>query len=184
MVFKSIIGALSIFLSALYFNVNAVLVSMDWQLSGDDLITHDTVTGLNWLDLTETNGVSYNYVSTQLGSGGKFEGFRYATVEEVIDLWANFDIGLSSDVAGSVYGIDTNVITASDMLGNILCEYNCVTWPYGVLGFTEIDLVFGFSHVMGSYIVTPHVGDATTSYWREGFNFSSSSVAESILEVT
>lgn len=47
------------------------------------LITQDTRTGIEWLDLTETAGLTFNYVSAQLGAGGAFEGWRYATVDEV-----------------------------------------------------------------------------------------------------
>ena len=39
----------------------------------------DTATGLDWLDVTTTAGMSFNQVSSQLGSGGQFAGWRYAT---------------------------------------------------------------------------------------------------------
>ncbi len=44
--------------------------------------TTDTDTGLDWLDVTETVNMSYNDVIKEMGIGGKFEGFRYATAEE------------------------------------------------------------------------------------------------------
>ncbi len=40
-------------------NANAGLISIDWKTAGDNLITYDTNTGLNWLDLTETVGDTY-----------------------------------------------------------------------------------------------------------------------------
>lgn len=55
-------------------------------------ITHDTSTGLDWLDLTFTQNMSYNYVVSQFGSGGVFSGFRHATNAEVSQLWTNAGI--------------------------------------------------------------------------------------------
>ena len=39
----------------------------------------DAVTGLDWLELTETKGLSWNDVTAQLGPDGTLEGWRYAT---------------------------------------------------------------------------------------------------------
>jgi len=77
---KKILGVLLICISG---SANAALVSVDWQTSGDNLITRDTTSGLEWLDLTESRDLSFNYVSSQLGAGGEFEGWHYATAGEV-----------------------------------------------------------------------------------------------------
>jgi hypothetical protein len=66
---KLILGA--VFISS---NVNAAIVSTDWLAPDDNLITHDTDSGLEWLDLTATNHRSYSDISSQLGIGGEFEG--------------------------------------------------------------------------------------------------------------
>lgn len=39
----------------------------------------DTDTNLDWLKLTETDGLSFNYVASRLGAGQEFEGWQYAT---------------------------------------------------------------------------------------------------------
>lgn len=49
-------------------------------------ITRDTESGLDWLDLTETVGLSYNEVTAQMGPGGAYEGWRYATTQELDQL--------------------------------------------------------------------------------------------------
>jgi MSHA biogenesis protein MshQ len=67
-------------------SASAALTSADWKSVGDDLLTIDD-SGLQWLDLSETVGLSYNAVAAQLVAGGEFEGFRYATVAEVEGLW-------------------------------------------------------------------------------------------------
>ena len=42
----------------------------------------DTDSGLDWLDVTESVNMSYDYVSSQFSTGGQFEGWRYATGDE------------------------------------------------------------------------------------------------------
>ena len=65
----------------------AVLEERDDPVFGVGSITYDTETGYEWLDLTESLNMSFNDVSAQLGPGGQFYGFRYATAEEVGDLF-------------------------------------------------------------------------------------------------
>lgn len=52
--------------------------------------THDTSSGLTWLDLTATNGLSYQEVSSEFGAGGLFEGYRYAEMAEVGNFYQNY----------------------------------------------------------------------------------------------
>jgi hypothetical protein len=87
MSFKSITLAITVLL--LSANANAALVSADLSIVGDGLITRDTNSGMEWLDLTESQNYSYNYVSSQFGIGGQFEGWRYATSSEVDTLLDN-----------------------------------------------------------------------------------------------
>lgn len=63
----------------------AFLLSVPSQAALIDLgnVTRDTNSGLDWLDATATAGMSYNDVSLQLGPGGDFEGYRYATLPEL-----------------------------------------------------------------------------------------------------
>lgn len=52
----------------------------------------DTATQLEWYDLSGTRGMSYNAIKAQLGAGGLFEGYRFATQQEVVDLMAHYGI--------------------------------------------------------------------------------------------
>jgi len=57
-------------------------------LIDNQTFTTDTVTGLDWLDLTETMGMSYDGVVSQLlGAGQRLEGWRYASRDEVKIFW-------------------------------------------------------------------------------------------------
>ena len=85
---KSIaLGVSALILSS---SVNAAIISTDWQAADDNLITQDTNSGLEWLDLTVTVGMSYDAVSAQLGVGGDYEGWRYATTSELIGFFDAF----------------------------------------------------------------------------------------------
>lgn len=85
---KSFIAAVGISGAAA---ANASLIGLDSGY-GEGSITLDSNTGLEWLDLlvtitytgtTSTCCNSYNTVMNELGAGGIFEGFRYATRSEV-----------------------------------------------------------------------------------------------------
>ncbi len=58
---------------------SAALSSSDWRESGDGLLTVDSVTGLAWLDLTQTSGLSFDAV---VAGTWQAEGFRFATMAE------------------------------------------------------------------------------------------------------
>ena len=60
--------------------------------SGDGLLTLDDETGLEWLDVTATLGLSFDDVSAKLVPGGDLEAFRYAHDDEVRVLWEHAGI--------------------------------------------------------------------------------------------
>ncbi|RLA12493.1 MAG: hypothetical protein DRQ59_07465 [Gammaproteobacteria bacterium] len=64
-------------------SVNAALMSADDAIFGVGSVTRDDASGLDWLDLTESTNRSYNDVIGQLGSGGLYEGWRYASTTEI-----------------------------------------------------------------------------------------------------
>ncbi len=54
---------------------------------GSNTIVLDTSTGLEWLNLTLTQNLSINQVSSQLGAGQQFDGFRLAFQSELHTLF-------------------------------------------------------------------------------------------------
>ncbi len=64
-------------------SAQAALLAGDLTTAGDALITKDSRTGLEWLDLTVTKGASYDAVAAGLGGYTTQNGFRFATSAEV-----------------------------------------------------------------------------------------------------
>ena len=92
----------------------------DWKASGDALLTIDTTQGLEFLDLTESTNRSVADVSSQFGAGGDYEGFRYATSEEVVNLineigWSGSPALVSTGFNTSLQTFDANT-EATDIL--------------------------------------------------------------------
>jgi hypothetical protein len=94
------------------------LSSVDWQAAGDGLLTNDSATGLQWLDWAHTANRSYNDVSSQLGAGGEFEGFRYATEAEMRTLYTN----AGAVTIAPIDGTDAANIPALELLSGLLGE--------------------------------------------------------------
>ena len=59
---------------------------------GQNSLTVDTTTGLAWLDLTASAGLSYQQVLADTQPGGIFSGFRFATAPEVLNLYTSAGI--------------------------------------------------------------------------------------------
>ncbi len=72
--------------------LQAALVSETDATFGANRVTLDTDTGLKWLDIDLTTNLSYNFVITQFGPGSAFEGYRFASADEVQGLFSNAGI--------------------------------------------------------------------------------------------
>jgi hypothetical protein len=66
---------------------------------GPNALTVDTSTGLEWLDLGASSGLSYEQVLADTQPGGVFSGFRFATAQEVFQLYASAGIPGPGDYA-------------------------------------------------------------------------------------
>jgi hypothetical protein len=74
--------------SVLTFSSHTYAAPIDFIDNGN--YTTDTKSGLDWLDVTLSVNQSYNYVSSQFGVGGEYEGWRYATGIEFNTMVSNF----------------------------------------------------------------------------------------------
>lgn len=67
------------------------------------IFTTDTISSLDWLDVTASVNQSFNYVSSQFDDGGVYEGWRYATRTNFLDMVSNYtDIPKSGHHEGHV----------------------------------------------------------------------------------
>jgi len=146
---------------------NAAIISVDYQSADDNLITRDTSSGLDWLDLTETNNMSYNMVLSQLGSGGLFEEFRYASSIEAIELWANFGVDLAPDTTRSLDFIDPGIFMATSYLGNLFNGVYSTEYLYGLYGITGTlrEPSTNRHDIVGAYVRTSEISAYKNSLW-------------------
>jgi hypothetical protein len=94
----------------LAFTCLAISISVNAAIIDLGAITRDTDTGLDWLDVTQTSGLSYDQVTVQLGVGGDYEGFRYATLAELDQLITNFGYtAINTDCDYTALHCDWNV---------------------------------------------------------------------------
>ena len=78
----------SIITSSLLFAVPSFSAPIDF--TDNTTYTTDTISGLDWLDVTASKHLSYDNVSAQFGAGGTFAGYRYATRSEFNTLVNNY----------------------------------------------------------------------------------------------
>lgn len=112
----------SLLFAALMFvcNTHAGIINYDHMLADS---FQDTDTGLIWMDFGVNNNQSYNFVASQLGAGGLYEGWRLPTIAEVYAMWASvadFD-NVIADLeypnyygVGQLYGSDSNSFGGDD----------------------------------------------------------------------
>jgi hypothetical protein len=135
-----LIGA-ALLLSASQTNA-ATLISADLNSAGDGLVTIDKSTSLEWLDLTATVGETRSQV---LASAYITQGFRYATQDEVNQLW--LDAGATGAFVGNNL-LQSNVAPAAQLLDLMGCtsSYNtnvigCIV-PEGGINTQEWNIGF------------------------------------------
>lgn len=95
---------------------DAALISIDLFAAGDGLVTRDTATNLEWLDLTATDGESFNDVLAGLGGYTTMFGFAFATPPQVLDLLNN---------------------STADLLTFLGCTFNCGGANPGAFGMID-----------------------------------------------
>jgi hypothetical protein len=94
------------FLAVTAFPASAALVQYGLMDREDGLVTRDTTSSLEWLDLTATQNKSYQDVIGGYGSYTTTHGFRVATHSEVRQLFQN--LGLTNqwaDIPGYITGV-------------------------------------------------------------------------------
>ena len=151
---------LSVFLLLCFFNTaNSTLISANDGTFGNGSITIDTATNLAWLDLSITTGISFNDISNELGVGGIYSGYRFASPEEVFSLFlealipdinsagnfghygtlANAEPALSLiELLGASYQVKISGVTLSEVAGfssqHVLINgFDLIQMPYAIV---------------------------------------------------
>lgn len=78
----------AILFASISLSANANLKSIDLFSVGDNLVTKDSKTGLEWLDLTQTQNLSTKQILEGVGGWSGY-GFVYATTSQVTQLFLN-----------------------------------------------------------------------------------------------
>lgn len=92
---------------------------------GADTITHDTATGLFWLDLTESTSSSYTQILNATGPGGSFDGYRLATDAEIQHLFVDAGIDLGPGTSDFVPQNYAPIVALAALMGQLGANGNC-----------------------------------------------------------
>lgn len=108
------------------------LISADDPRFGPNSLTVDTRTGLTWLDLPYSVNYSYDEAEAATQNGGVFQGFRHATVEEVLSLYnsAGLEEGLVAQTAPNY----PNALALIQMIGITDTSPNGAVGAVGISG--------------------------------------------------
>ena len=138
-------------------SAQASLLEFDLFSAGDRLITRDTDTGLDWLDLTETIDFSYDEMLMELGDGGLFAGFRYATTTDIDRLQQSAELssGLFFTITPSIYQrvadlIDMVGVTNFDSDTGYKAAYGITSDPFLPTSTIDDRIFRGFSLTAGA----------------------------------
>ena len=132
---KYIVSMLCGFLLLASLNANSAIID-------NGMYTTDTSNGLDWLDLTATSGRAYSDITSEFGAGGEFEGWRHATLTEIIGYLGSF-------------GGDGNYNGWSTANNGV---YDAITPYWGELGNRETHFIYLQSGVGGN-IRTADIND-------------------------
>jgi hypothetical protein len=160
----------------------AILIQVDLAAPGDRLVTRDTSTGLDWVDLTESTGLSFNQI--QAGAGGFLaDGWRHGTGGQVCAVMsavvsplspparcpgssrgagapsgqtAYTDLFGATTSAGAALGAYDDGDQSNGLTGRMILSQNGNTgdWSFGVFSnSTSVDATFGTQ--MGHFLMRP-----------------------------
>lgn len=73
----------AITLALLSINVNAEIINTNWKKENDRKAVLHVESGLEFLKPSETKGLTYDYLVSEMVNGGKYDGWRFAKEYEV-----------------------------------------------------------------------------------------------------
>ncbi|NQY65894.1 MAG: PEP-CTERM sorting domain-containing protein [Alteromonadaceae bacterium] len=159
----------------------------------------DTSTGVEWMDFGINNNQTYNYVASQLGTGGIYEGWALATKDQVFTMWANAFLGLGAafedpDIYGpgalkvmDGFGASESVlVTISEIMGvNRIVEEGTASERHlrtglfkgsNSLGYTYFALYTGSTITLNNHDTTIVIGHNNVGLHEESISRSYSTM--------
>ena len=147
--------------------------------------TTDNATGLDWLDMSNTVGNSYNQTLTAISAGGSLDGWRLATSAE-FDGLINAAVGSSYTQVGFDAAILSQMTTLVDYLGS---TYNVGETTGFVVGFVDSSALsdadarqFGWSLIVGEE--AGFVRPASQTNWDTGKGITDSDVGSFLVRAS
>jgi hypothetical protein len=127
--------------------------------------TTDTISGLDWLDITETTNKSLNYVTSQLGTGGAYEGWRYATGAEVLTMTHNYT-EFNYVVIGTSYHAPTDAFTGLlDLIGTTTTNTSLKSETLrGLIADINLDNGLHYTSKIQNYTFSAHANSFVAPY--------------------
>lgn len=119
--------------------VAAAVVQADWLAAGDGLVTRDLDNGLEWLDLTQTTGLTVAQAISQTSAGGRLAGWRYANMDELFAFYGSAVAPVKPSANGNTPVIDftpadlVSLRNFVDLLG-ITLQYSFRSDTIGLIG--------------------------------------------------
>src|ERR1035441_6731449 len=133
---------------------------------GLNSLTIDTGTGLGWLNLAASAGLSYQQVLADTQPGGSFSGFRVATAPEVLNLYTSAGIPCTG-----YYPLSTPpILTLISLIG----ASGTINGLPGMLGLSATAASFDSQYAPAIYATGV---SGIQEYWVNGGGYNSGGTA-------
>lgn len=135
---------------------NASLISLDDAGFGADSVTSDTESGLDWLDLNFSTGLSYNQLIAETSGGGMFDGFRLAEISEIQTLFDAAGLPAIGSTTSDFGAVDAliDLIGSTSNQGSFLQSLGITATPGEGSGHLVTGLDFFTSGGIPFYVLT------------------------------
>ena len=128
-------------------SLNAALISADWRAVSDGLITQDTSTGLEWLDMTASVNIAPESIINNSGAGAALtsDGWNLANNAQVEQLFINAGIPIGANTPNGYAG----AMLLIGLMGQ--------TYPYADIQAFSSNIAPTPPESFGTYLSTPNV---------------------------
>lgn len=157
MAFTKKLAVTALLITAFSFQANADMVTQDYQSTGDGLITLDTASQLEWLDVSIFAGMNLSML--QGANQWTADGFQLATGQEIFDLFRNAGITYIYDEAGPLDFGESHTLESIGAVADLYAKLGGGTANFG--GNDWIHGIYADDNNNGtSYLARLHLSSA------------------------